>query len=738
MMLFTQFFCVLLLITSTMFANAQTDASSFSSSSKNQNPPKTSTIRNSSVTTVDVSPKVTLNFKEMDINLLIETISEVTKRTFIVDPRVKANVTVVSPVPMNGEEVYQVFLSILSTYGFTAIETGKTVKIVPDTFAKSDNTPVLNNNNQLTGSQIITQVVKVKNVSAAQLVPLLRPLIPQQGHLVAYPNNNTLVISDTADNVNRLLKIIDRMDLADDKEIEVMVLQYANASEVMRIISTLEQQNNAAVAAAGGGIQTSIVADDRTNSLLISGDKTARLRLRALISHLDTPIKSNTGNTKVIYLRYAEAVKLAEILRGVGESSSALQKNTSSASANTTALVPTTPSNGTNGNQNTVQTPRMSNNSGSNGGESNLFKAYIQADETTNSLIITAEPENMQAIEGVIRQLDVRRAQVLVEAVIAEISTDTTQELGVQWILGGSSNSVMPLGASNFNNAGTSIINLATAAYQVDQTGSLSNLPSIGAGSFLGLGRFSNSGFNFGMLLRALASDTNANILSTPSLLTLDNQEAEIKVGQNVPFITGQYSSTGTSTGTATPFQTIEREDVGIKLKVTPQINEGNAIRLEIEQEVSGLTYSSIATADVVINKRTIKTTVIVEDGNTIVLGGLIDEDLKQNSQKVPLLGDIPLLGRLFRSDSSQKTKRNLMVFLHPSIVRDGETNRNISEGKYNYMRAKQLEQQQQGVPLLDKNLVPVLPALNEFMTTLPGHQPLLPANINDPLPNLR
>ncbi|WP_349646888.1 type II secretion system secretin GspD [Candidatus Parabeggiatoa sp. HSG14] len=637
---------------------------------------------------------VTLNFRKTDINDLINLISEVTQKTFVVDPRVKGQVTVISNEAMGSDQVYEVFLSILSVHGFTAISNGPVIKIIPENLAKSQNSPVLSPNESLEGDTLITQIVQIKNVSAPQLIPLLRPLIRQQGHLVAYPANNTLVISDHANNVHRLLKIIRRIDKADDIDIEIIVLEHASAAEVVRILTTLEQKKTGARAAQGTKNAPTIVADERTNSVLISSNGETRLRFRTLITHLDTPIK-NIGNTQVVYLRYALAKDLVNILKGVSESLEP-EKNKSHSSA------------------------------------TKLVKTNIQADESTNSLIITAAPKVQQNLQAVIRQLDVRRAQVLVEAVIAEVSTDMARELGVQWFAYGKDGAT-PVGISNFDNTGVRIVDLASAAYQADQNNTL-NVPNIGAGSFFGLGQFNSSLLNFGVLLRALSADTNTNVLSTPSLLTLDNQEAEIVVGQNVPFVTGQYTSTGVTGNIANPFQTIQREDIGIKLKVKPQINEGNAVKLEIEQEVSSISRSSLAATDLVTNKRTIKTTVIIEDGSMIVLGGLIDEDLQQTTQKVPGLGDLPIIGGLFRSQSTQKVKRNLMVFLHPVIIRDAISEKLISGGKYTQMRAKQLEQKAQGLPLMSAEEIPVLLDLDDFLTVLPGDQALSPAEIEPQL----
>ena len=612
---------------------------------------------------------VTLNFRDMDIKAFIDIISKETGKTFVVDPRVKGKITVVSSEPMDDNQIYDVFLSILSVHGFTAIPTGSIIKVIPDNLAKSQSSPVLPvDKNAVTGNSLITQIVEIKHISAAQLIPLLRPLIRQQGHLVAYPTNNTLLIYDNANNVNRLLKIIRRIDQPNDEDIEVLVLEHATAIEVARIISSLGRQQNTKTQT------TNIIADNRTNSVLISGDKATRLRLRTLVTHLDTPVK-NEGNTKVIYLRYAQAKDLVGILKGVSSSMDETVKDKSATEQNQT---------------------------------------NIQADENTNSLIITATPKILQNIKMVIRQLDIRRAQVLVEAVIAEVSTDMVQELGVQWWLYGDKGT-RPIGTANFDNAGGKISDLASSSYQG------SNIPNIGIGSSLGIGKFGDSGLlNFGLLLQALDSDTDSNVLSTPSLLTLDNQEAEIVVGQNVPFVTGQYNNTGANNNIGNPFQTIQREDVGIKLKVKPQINEGNSVKLDIEQEVSSISPSSSA-SDIVTNKRNIKTTVIVEDGNMIVLGGLIDEELQKTTKKVPWLGDMPFIGWLFRSESSKRVKRNLMVFLRPVIVRDAMTENSISSEKYSYMRIKQLEQKLKQSTFTNMEEVPVLPDLNDFLRILPG-----------------
>lgn len=627
---------------------------------------------------------VTLNFRETDIKEVINIISEVTQKTFIVDPRVNAKVTIISNESMDSEQVYEVFLSILSIHGFTAVPNGNVIKILPYNLAKSESSTVLLKDETLKSDILVTQIVHIKHVEAAKLIPLLRPLIRQQGHLVAYPTNNTLIISDTANNIQRLLKIIQRIDQADDQNIEIIVLEHASATEVVLILSKLEQKTTQKTK------KVNIVADKRSNSILISGDSAMRLRLRTLITHLDTPIKS-MSHTKVIYLRYAQAKELVNILKGISDSIWETEK------AKGQTISP------------------------------NMFKTDIQADETTNSLVITAPPKILQNLTEVINKLDIRRAQVLVEAVIAEVSSDTARELGMQWLVYNIEGTASPVGVSNFNNGGIGITNLAGAVQQ-------NNISNMGAGAFMGLGKFTDGVVNFMGLLNALTIDSKTNVLSTPSLLTLDNQEAEIVVGQNVPFITGQYTSTGTTGSVTNPFQTIQREDVGIKLIVKPQINEGDTIQLEIQQEVSSINASSLNTSDIITNKRTIKTTVIVENGHVIVLGGLIDDDLQQITQKIPFFGDLPLIGGLFRSNSTKKIKRNLMIFLHPVIIRDAESEKFISTHKYNYMRSKQLEQKSQGVSLMSDNVMPILPNLDDFLTVLPGEEVLTPEEIEPEL----
>jgi general secretion pathway protein D len=616
-----------------------------------------------------VAQTVTLNLKDADISALISTVAEVTGRNFIIDPRVKGKVTVVSSRPMDSEEVYQVFLSILKVHGFAAVPSGAVIKIVPDVNAKQDGIPTVGDADQVRGDEMVTRVVQVDNIAAAQLVPILRPLVPQQGHLAAYPTTNVLIISDRARNVERLVSIIRRIDQVSDSEIEIIPLQHAAANEVVRVLTSLQRASPAkgkTPALAGGPV---LVADERTNSVLLGGDRTLRLRLRALISHLDTPLETG-GNTDVIYLKYAEATELVNVLKGVGE----VEEQE--------------------GGKGKTAAPRS--------------QFDIQADEATNSLVITAPPDIMRTMKRVISQLDIRRAQVLVDAVIAEVSLDTSRELGVQWIISGLNEGTGPVGLINFTNTGTTITDVANAVISAKDG---TQLPAQKSNATLGFGRVdSDSNTNFVGLVQALSADANTNILSTPTLITLDNEEAEIIIGENVPFITGSFTSTGASDGATNPFQTIQREDVGLTLKIKPQINEGDALKLNIEQDISSIADSVVGASDIITNKRAIKTTVMADSGSVVVLGGLIEDQVGESHQKIPLLGDIPLLGYLFRSTGTSINKTNLMVFIHPVILRDQATTEHYTNNKYNYLRALQSIQEEDGIQLMTDQNHPVLP----------------------------
>ncbi len=584
----------------------------------------------------------TLNLNNADIRVLINTVSEATGKNFIIDPRVKAKVTVVSSKSMSKDEIYEVFLSILDVHGFSAIPGDDITKIVPDVSAKQGAVPTGYNERYTGTDQLVTRVLQLQNVAANQLVPILRPLVPQQGHLAAYTPSNVLVITDNASNIDRLIKVIRRIDRAEQTEIEVRKLEHASASEVVRTVNALMQQQ----AKDKGGRQTlMLTTDERTNSVLITGDKASRERVLKIIDQLDIALVTS-GNTKVIFLKYANAADLVSILQGISSKAIAEQQGKAGAK-----------------------------------GAAGRKDVDIQADETNNALVITAQPSMIQQLESIIRQLDIPRAQVLIEAIIAEVSTDLASELGAQFITGGEAGSDNPVGGAFFPDLAGNLSGLAENPAAIVGSSGL----NVAFGD-------TSSGNQWAFILRALNGDATTNVLSTPTLVTLDNVEAEIVFGQNVPFVTGSYSSTGAAGGASNPFQTIEREDVGLTLKIKPQINEGDAIKLEIETENSSLATSAVATSDVVTNKRSIKTEVLVEDAQTIVLGGLIEDRFIDTRQKVPLLGSIPVLGRLFSYTKTQKIKSNLMVFIRPVILKDSVSTDYFTSQKYHLLRARQLE----------------------------------------------
>ncbi|MBX2886969.1 MAG: type II secretion system secretin GspD [Granulosicoccus sp.] len=640
-----------------------------------------------------------LNLKNADIHSLIQTVSRQSGRNFVVDPRVKARVTVISSTSLNADELYETFLSVLQVHGYAAVPSGDLTKIVPEVNAKQGPVPAYDENASAS-DQLVTQVIKVQNVPAAQLVPILRPLVPQQGHLAAYAATNTLIVTDRSSNIGRLIAIIQGIDRPDNDEVEVVRLSHASASEIIRILQSV-QSRAGQIDGTPGSVR--FAADERTNSILLSGDQAGRTRMRGLIGNLDTPVESG-GNTRVVYLRYANATDLLAILTGVSEGQAKVGTSSDeeggSGAVGATAA-PTVDANGVAVPQAAAQVPTAS--LIRRAQEDDRPNIDIQADEDTNALIITAPPDEMRSILAVVEQLDIRRAQVLVEAIIAELSTTNSAQLGVNFAVDGT-DANRPAAYTNLGGA-----TQALAGTIASEGAALSN------GLSLALGRFGNGSIDFGFLLSAIASDSDNNILSTPTLVTMDNQEAEIVVGQNVPFVTGQQLSSSNDN----PFQTIERQDIGISLKVKPQINEGDNIKMEIEQEVSDVSNTAVTGAsDITTNKRSIKTTVLVEDGQTLVLGGLIDDQINDTRDKVPFLGDIPVLGSLFRYRTTSKSKRNLMVFLHPTILRDPETADYFSRSKYEDLRAAQFS-------MLDRDRndhdVPARPKLPDLQLYLNG-----------------
>ncbi len=609
--------------------------------------------------------QTTPNFRDADIRKIVEAVGEVTGKTFILDPRVTAKVTILSKTPMSPEAFYEAFLSILQVNGYIAITAGDVVKIIPDATARQHPNPPTTAD--AAADDIVTQVIQVHNIGAAQLVPILRPLIPQYGHLAAHQGSNMLIISDRASNVKRLINIVRRIDLSTDDDIEVVPLEHASSAEIVRVLTALTQ----APRADGMPVTTSLVADARTNSILIGGDKSGRLRLRALIAHLDTPLEDG-GSTRVIYLRYADAENLATKLQ---------THFTQQATAGVAAT-----------------------------GAASAEQISVWADPQTNAIVVNAPPKMMRSLMSIVDKLDIRRAQVLVEAIIVEVLVDRVSDLGITWAIEGSGSNT-PIGITNFPASGTNLIDLLAAT----GSGGVVDPGSIGQGISIGVGRIVDDGTSFAAILSALRGDATTNIISTPTIVTTDNEEASLNVGQEVPFVTGSFTSTGTAAGAVNPFQTIQREQVGVKLTITPQINEGNAILLKISQEISSISEAATGAADLITNERTIDTTVIVEDGAILVLGGLIQDTLRESTQKVPILGSIPMLGALFRHRSVVKVKTNLMVFIRPTILRDGTQAALATHAKYNYVRDVQMSGGSSNVRQMHGAKRPVIPPLESY-----------------------
>jgi len=597
-----------------------------------------------------------VNLKDAEISALVAEVSEITGKNFIVDPRVKGNITVISSKPMTANAVYELFLGVLSVNGFAAVPAGDTIKLVPDVNAKQNAIP-FDTRGKAKGETLVTRVIMLQNTNANELVPVIRPLLPQFAHLAAINGANALVISDHANNIIEIENLINSLDYGEGDELEIIALKETRVDEVLTMLDNLTATSaNKDVR----GSRVRLIADTRGNRLLIKGDARARKRLRDVVTQLDKPAADRLSGVRVIRLQHASAKEIAEVMRNLvsGETGS-----------------------------------KTSNAGGAASTSSNSGGVSLIADESQNALVIKADPSLMRELESVVKQLDQRRSQVLIQAAILEISGDNVDALGVQWAAGDPSKGV---GIINFTNVGASLTSIAAVAAQDKPT----SLPSLTGASF-GFGKTetkSNGDRSFyGALIQAIKTMSNANLLSTPSIMTIDNQEAKIVVGQNVPFITGQ--STNSSSGTSNPFTTIERQDVGITLKVKPHIGEGGTVKLEVEQEVSSVVPSvaGVNSADLITNKRSIKTTILADDGQTIVLGGLIQDDNSQSVSEVPLLSKIPLMGHLFRSKSHSQTKRNLLVFLQPIILRDSQNAVDLAAQQYQQTRILQLEVGEKG-----------------------------------------
>ncbi len=766
-----------------------------------------------------------INLKNADLKVLIEMVSKITKKTFIVDPRINGKVTIVTGRDIDENELYEVFLSVLQVHNFSAIQVGKVIKIVPSNKAKQLPVPVIddedenNDDNQeifveRKPDDLITRVIRVEHVPASMLVPILRPLVPSTGQLQAYQPSNTIVISDTAANIERLEKVIKKMDRADDEQMEVVPLKYASAAELAQTIQKLNA-TNAKIRVPG---KAKISADIRTNSLLLGGDKSIRQEMRKIIKQLDTPKRAlevielkyavatelaetikniqNTTSTKkgivrrkpiisvdkrtnslllggdtatrqqikriianfdkprkaleVVPLRYAVAQDLAQTIKDIQNTTSTAKGITTrkpiiSVDRRTNSLllggdtatrqqikriiknldIPKAPEEKTRvvylryakaievakvltGYSKTQKTTKA----GEKGAAgSATAEIDIQADESTNSLIITADNQAHINLAKVIRRLDIRRAQVMVEVIIAEVSENLSKEIGVQLAVG-SNNGTAPAAITDYPGSKASLLSVANGA-----------IPT-GVGIVAGIANTKGS-FQFAALMNALKGDAATNILSTPNVVAMDNEEAQFVIGKNVPFVTGSYTSTGSSSSPSNPFQTIERKDIGLTLKIKPQVNEGDSVLLDIDQEISSLAASNESASDLITNKRAIKTRVTVEDNQILVLGGLMQDDYTTTKQKIPFLGDLPLIGKAFQNNRTTKVKQNLMIFIHPVILRDVLSARGYTREKYNKIRQAQQQSRVTSRGLLKQKATP-LPARLESITT----QKMTPAQI--------
>ena len=585
-----------------------------------------------------------INLKNADIREFVTQVSAITGKSFIIDPRVKGDVTVISNVNMDEESVYQLFLSVLQVHGFAAVSAGSAIKIVQTVLAKQSSNPD-DFVDDLESQELVTRVITVTNAPSEEMVKVLRPLIPQYGHIAALSEPNVLIISDHASNINRLVEIINRVDIADSLEVAIINLKEAWVEDMVKLLEELAPDQIGK--SAKGPNRISIVASERTNSLVIKGERYTLARVKALVDQLDVPA-NRSGTIKVIQLSHSDATKMAEILSNLISS-----KSKSS--------------------------------------EDSMVEVSIQADEAINALVIRADPSNMIDLIGIIESLDVRRMQVLIEAAIVEVTSDFSQQLGSELAIGDASAGTTPLGLTAPSGTLAQILQgLAAPAGAITAPSSLGESPLIAGG------KVSATGTSFAFIVKALAANSDVNLLSTPSITTMDNEEAKIVVGKNVPFRTG--STVTGSQGTTNPFTTIQREDVGLTLEVTPHINSDSLVRLLIHQEVSEVDASSLtvigseAAADLITNKRTIDTTILVENGEVIILGGLIRDKETQAESRVPLLGSIPGLGALFRSRTKNIEKQNLLVFLRPTVLTSGADVAAASERKFNRIFEVEIE----------------------------------------------
>ena len=656
--------------------------------------------------------RTTLNFNEADLQGVVRALAQFTGRNFVVDPRVRGQLTLVSDTPVDADTAYSMLLGALRMQGFAVIDVDGVSRVVPEADAKLQGGPVVSSDQAARGGELVTRVFPLRYESATALVPILRPMVAPNNTIAAHAGNNTLVITDYADNLDRVAEVISRIDTPTAINTDVIPVEYGVALDVAALAQQLLQ-------ASTGGDQTSqsttIVADPRSNAVLVRASTPERLKLaRDLIRRIDSP-ESRAGNLHVVYLRNAQATHLAEVLRGA-----LTGQGGSGASATGDSMLDSTLDGG--GNTSPLQGAFASNAStsgtgasatGSLGGSMPDFRegnqqavafsaggATVQADPTTNTLIISAPDPLYRSLREVIDLLDQRRAQVLIESLIVEVNAEDAAEIGVQWMTG----------ADSINNGGTSFFggtNLGGTGIGTNLANSRTTIDALGSGLNLGVVKgtvdvLGTQLLNLGVLARAMQRQGGVNILSTPNLMTLDNEQASIIVGRTVPFVTGSYTTTGD--GASNPFQTVQREDVGLTLRIRPQISEGGTVKLSLYQEVSSIdpSTSSLSSGNIITRKRALETSVLVDDGQIIVLGGLLEDTVDDSTTSVPLLGDIPILGNLFKYQKRGRSKTNLMVFLRPHIVRTAQDGASLTLDRYNYMRAAQA-----GLPVRASWLVP-------------------------------
>ncbi len=654
---------------------------------------------------------ITLNFVNADIEAVARTLASLSGHNVVVDPRVKGTMSLSSQVAVPPAQALHLFATQLRTQGFALIESSGLYTVLPEAEAKLQSGTVSAGPVGASSGQVVTQIFRLNHESANNLVPVLRPLISPNNTINVNPGTNALVITDYGDNLQRLGRIIAALDVSNATGVEVIRLKHGIAADMATMVQRLID-SGAASGLAGGtaatpgltdsGFKTTVLAETRTNALIVRAANPAKLALtRSLIEQLDQPNASGanaaSGNIHVVYLKNADATKLATTLRAAISNSA----TGTSGSANASMPVQPTP--------NTTGVPGSStSNQPSTGGQ-------IQADPATNALIITAPEPQYRQLRSVIDMLDQRRAQVFVESLIAEVSADKAAEFGVQWMSGtGTGSNTVGVMGTNFSVGGTNLLTLAANAAQGTYTAS--------PGFNIAAGQQRNGVLALGALARFLQTNGDANILSTPNLLTLDNEEAKIVIGQNVPFVTGQYTANNSASCAVNPFQTIERKDVGLTLRVKPQISENGTVKMQIFQEVSSIDSKSSSTAGLITNKRSIESSVLVEDGSIVVLGGLLQDDTSSSQEKVPGFGDIPILGNLFKAETRSRKKTNLMVFLRPVVVRDGAATEALSLGRYEQMRLNQLNVRPVATPTLPIEGAAVLPALTPVVpaTTKP------------------